>query len=168
MTTIEKLTEKLEFISNKLAYLGSAALLAIMLLTTSDVIGRYFFNHPVLGALEITEFLVLILIFSFLAHSQAQKSHVSVDLLFQHFPRTMRIIIDIINHLLCLGFMALIVWMGFERAMEIKEFGEATNNLRIVKYPFAYFVVFGCTVLCIEYMRDLIRLILDIQKGGKS
>lgn len=166
--TIKKLNDKLEFISSKLAYLGCAALLAMMLLTTVDVIGRYFFNHPVLGALEITEFLVLILIFSFLAHSQAKKSHVSVDLLFKHFPGWMHISIDIINHILCLVFMGLIVWMGLLRAMEIKEFGEATNNLRIFKYPFAYFVVFGCTVLCIEYLRDLIRLLLYTKKGGNS
>jgi TRAP-type C4-dicarboxylate transport system permease small subunit len=165
---IQKWNDKLEFISNKLAYLGSIALFIMMLLTTADVIGRYFFNRPVLGALEITEFLVLILIFSFLAHSQAKKSHVSVDLLVQHLPKWIRTAIDITNHILCLGFMALIVRMGFLRAMEIREFGEATNNLRIVKYPFALFVVFGCTVLCVEYLRDLIRLLIETRKGGHS
>jgi TRAP-type C4-dicarboxylate transport system permease small subunit len=35
----------------------------MMCLTTVDVVGRYVFNSPVLGAFELTEFLVLILIF---------------------------------------------------------------------------------------------------------
>jgi len=163
--SIERIHKKMEWLSNNLSYLGSIALFAMMSLTTADVVGRYFFNKPVLGAFELTEFLVLILIFSFLAPSQAKKSHVAVDLVFQHLPGRMRSIIDVFNHLLCLVFMVLIAYRGFVRAFEIKEFGEATSNLGIIKYPFAFFVVFGCAALSIEYLRDLIRLLFAKQKG---
>ncbi len=162
---IERIHRKMEWISSNLSYLGSIALFSMMLLTTVDVVGRYFFNKPVLGAFELTEFLVLILIFSFLAPSQAKKSHVAVDLLFQHLPGRLRAMIDIFNHLLCTLFMALIAYRGYVRAFEIKEFGEATSNLGIIKYPFAFFVVFGCAALSIEYLRDLIRLLFVKQKG---
>jgi TRAP-type C4-dicarboxylate transport system permease small subunit len=165
---IENVNKRLEFISSKLAYLGTIALLAMMLLTTADVVGRYFFNSPILGALEVTEFLVLILIFSFLAHTQAKKSHVAVDLFFDLLPRSLRSVIDFINHLVCLAFMGLIAYMGIHRALEIKEFGEATNNLGIVKFPFAFFVVFGCAVMCIEYLRDIIGLLTRKEKGGNA
>jgi TRAP-type C4-dicarboxylate transport system permease small subunit len=162
---IEQVHKKMEWISSKLSYLGSIALFAMMSLTTVDVVGRYFFNKPVLGAFELTEFLVLILIFSFLAPSQANKSHVAVDLVYQHLPAWLRPIIDVLNHLLCLVFMSLIAYRGFVRAFEIKEFGEATSNLGIIKYPFAFFVVFGCAALSIEYLRDLIRLLFVKKKG---
>lgn len=166
--TLENVNKRLEFISSKLAYLGTVALIAMMLLTTGDVIGRYFFNKPILGALEITEFLVLILIFSFLAHTQAKKGHVSVDILFQHLPESVRKVVDFINHLFCLALMALIAYMSYQRALEIKSFGEATNNLGIVKYPFAFFVVFGSAVLCIEYLRDLLDVFSNKKKGNDS
>ncbi|GAB6907280.1 putative TRAP transporter, DctQ-like membrane protein [Desulfosarcina cetonica] len=159
------LYKKMEFISRNLAYLGAIALMAMMLLTTVDVVGRYFFNKPVLGAFELTEFLVLILIFSLLAHSQANKSHVAVDLIFDHFPGRLRKIIEVFNHLVCLLFMLLIAYRGFIRALEIKAFGEATSNLGIIKYPFAFFVVLGCVALSIEYLRDLIGLFGAKQKG---
>lgn len=163
--SIQRIHRKMESISGNLSYIGIIALFAMMLLTTVDVIGRYFFNKPVLGAFELTEFLVLILIFSFLASSQAKKSHVAVDLAFEHLPRRLRAIIDVFNHLLCLVFMSLITYRGYVRAFEIKEFGEATSNLGIIKYPFAFFVVFGCAALSIEYLRDLIRLLFTKQKG---
>ena len=161
----KRIHDKLGFISSNLSYFGSIALFAMMMLTTVDVVGRYFFNKPILGAFELTEFLVLILIFSFLSPSQAKKSHVAVDLIFQHFPRKLREIIDIVNHLLCMLFMALISYRCFVRALEIKGFGEATSNLGIIKYPFAFFVVFGCMALSIEYLRDLIRLLSGNRKG---
>ena len=161
---IENMLRKMEFISKKLAYLGAIALLSMMFLTTADVVGRYFFNKPVLGAFELTEFLVLILIFSFLAHSQAKKSHVAVDLIFDHLPAKIRTAVNFLNHLVCFGFMILIAYRGIIRALEIMEYHEATTNLGIVKYPFAFFVVLGCAALSLEYLRDLIAMFVK-QKG---
>ena len=85
--TVSKHIQK---ISTFFGYLGAIALFAMMILTTVDVAGRYLFNAPVLGAFEITEYLILILVFSFLADTQSQKIHVSVDLLFERFPESVR------------------------------------------------------------------------------
>ena len=161
----ETVLKKLGWLADKLSYLGVAALFIMMLLTAADVIGRYLFNKPVLGAFELTEFLVLILIFSFLAHAQAEKNHVSVDLLLGRLPKTWRRVIEFFNHAVCLALMALFVWMTTLRAMELKEYAEASSNLGIPKYPFASFVVLGFAVLGLEYIRDLIRM-SKVKKNG--
>ena len=161
----ETVLKKLGWLANKLSYLGVAALFIMMLLTAADVIGRYLFNKPVLGAFELTEFLVLILIFSFLAHAQAEKNHVSVDLLLGRLPKTWRRAIEFFNHAVCLALMALFVWMTTLRAMELKEYAEASSNLGIPKYPFASFVVLGFAVRGLEYIRDLIRM-SKVKKNG--
>jgi TRAP-type transport system small permease protein len=145
-------------ISPMLAYLGAAALFFMMGLTIFDVLGRYLFNSPVLGAFELTEYLVLITIFSFLAYTQSSGSHVSVDLVVSLFPRRVRVYVEIFNHLVCLLLMALIAWMGLERALELMTTGEISPNLAIPNYPFVFFLVVGCVVMCVEYLRDLVRL----------
>jgi hypothetical protein len=53
------------------------------------------------------------------------------------------------------------------RAMELKEFAEASSNLGIPKYPFAFFVVIGFAVLGLEYVRDLIGMANSKKKGGR-
>ncbi len=163
----ESVLKKLGWLSSKLSYLGAAALFVMMLLTAADVTGRYLFNKPILGAFEITEFLVLILIFSFLAPTQAHKTHVSVDLLLGRLPKRWQKIIGIFNHIVCLVLMGLFVWMSTLRAFELKQFVEASPNLGIPKYPFAFFVVVGCAVLGLEYIRDLIRMGKAEKKGGQ-
>ena len=65
--------KKKRSLSTYLSYIGNIALALMMLLTTADVLGRYFFNAPVLGAYEITEYLMLIMVFSFLALAQSRK-----------------------------------------------------------------------------------------------
>jgi len=154
-------SDKLGRISSALAYVGALSLFGIMCLTTADVVGRYFFNAPILGVFELTEFMVLILIFSFVAYTQFTKSHVSVDLLITLFPKKFRIYIELFNHSLCLILMGLITYMGFSRALELVEFGEASPNLGVPLYPFVFFLVLGCVVMCIEYIRDLLRLFGD-------
>jgi TRAP-type C4-dicarboxylate transport system permease small subunit len=131
----------------------------MMMLTTADVVGRYLFNSPIMGAFELTEYLVLILIFSFLCDAQSHKNHVSVDLLFAKFPKKARFAADLFNHVACLGLMALIAWMSVLKALELKEVGEASPNLFIPDYPFVFFLVVGCIALCLEYLRDIIALL---------
>ena len=151
--------KKLGFFSSALSYVGAISLFIMMALTAADVVGRYIFNKPITGVFEITEFLVLILIFSFIGFTQAEKSHVSVDLLLMRFPKKFRRVVEFFNHLICLVMMAIITYMGLLKALELKAVGEATPNLQIPDYPFVFFLVLGCAVMCLEYFRDLLRLI---------
>ena len=155
---VKAISKKMGVFSSLSAYLGAFALFGMMVLTAADVIGRYIFNAPILGVFEVTEFMVLILIFSFLAYAQYHKTHISVELLVNLFPKRIQVYIDLFNHALCLLLMVLITWMGFDRAIEMMQTGEASPNLGIPDYPFVFFLVFGCTVMCIEYIRDLIQL----------
>ncbi len=164
---VQTVLKKMGLVSSVLAVFGAIALFGMMLLTLADVVGRYVFNSPVLGAFEITEFLVLILIFSFLAYTQAQKTHVSVDLIFNCLPRKARTVVDIFNHAVCFLFMILITWMSALNALDLKEVGENSPNLTIPDYPFAFFLVLGCAVTSFEFLRDLIGLFANLKEGDE-
>jgi TRAP-type transport system small permease protein len=142
-------------LSTYLSYIGNVALAGMMLLTTTDVIGRYFFNAPVLGAYEITEYLMLIMVFSFLARAQSAKVHINVDIVFNRLPAGLRNFLQRFNHLVCLLMMILVTWMSILRVFELRKTGEASVLLKIPDYPFAAFLVIGCLVFCIEFFKDL-------------
>jgi len=161
---MNRFLNKFEIVSTILAHAGAVALFGTMCLTAADVIGRYVFNSPILGVFEITEFLVLILIFSFIGYTQSQKSHVAVELLLNVLPEKIRAYIEVINHIICLVLMILITWMGWRKAMELKEVGEASPNLGIPDYPFVFFLTLGCAVMCIEYIRDIVRLFYGLKE----
>jgi TRAP-type C4-dicarboxylate transport system permease small subunit len=140
-----------------LSRLGCVALFFMMCLTVVDVVGRYIFNMPILGAFEMTEFLVLIMVFSFLGYAQAQKSHVTVDIFFDRFPLKMKTVVSVLNYLISLVVVLLIAWMGYIKAMESFHSGEKPLNLAIPDYPFIFFLSFGSAVMCIEFIRDILR-----------
>lgn len=158
----------LQNLSTYLAFIGAFSLFVMMCLTIVDVAGRYLFNQPVLGTYELTEFMVLILIFSFLAYTQSKKSHISVDLFMMFFPEKLKTYIEIINHLACLAIMILITWMGFEKALEMIHTGESSPNLTLPTYPFVFFLVIGCAVMCIEFGRDIFMILMGKKEHGNK
>ena len=64
---------------------AAAVLTAMMALTGLDVIMRYIFNRPVSGTLEITEFMMAIVIAFGLAYCALQKRHVRIDIVISRF-----------------------------------------------------------------------------------
>ena len=156
---LKHIDKKLAWFSSALSYLGAFSLFTMMCLTTVDVVGRYLFNRPITGVFELTEYLVLILIFSFIGYTQSKKGHVAVDIFLPLLPSKMKKLIDVANHLVCLVLMGLITWMGVEKALELKVVGEASPNLQIPAYPFVFYLVLGCFVMCVELFRSVMQLI---------
>jgi TRAP-type C4-dicarboxylate transport system permease small subunit len=154
--------------STYLSYIGNFALAAMMLLATVDVIGRYFFNAPVLGAYEITEYLMLIMVFSFLALAQSAKVHISVDIVFNRLPARLQPVLERLNHLICLMMMILVSWMSIQRIWELRRTGEQSLLLKIPDYPFAIFLVIGCLAFSIEFFKDVFRSTHSDAQRGES
>jgi len=64
------------------AALGAAAsliLFCMMTLTFVDVVARYLFNRPLAGAFEVTELMLLVLIFAGLPLVTHAREHVTMD-----------------------------------------------------------------------------------------
>lgn len=154
---LDKVVKILGFFSFSASRIGAAAMFFMMCLTVVDVVGRYVFNSPILGAFEITEFLVLIIVFSFLGYAQAKKSHVTVDLFFDRFSRKKRTVVAVFNYAGGIALFFIIAWMGFEKAVESFHTGEKPLNLSIPNFPFVFFLSYGAAIVCVEFLRDIIQ-----------
>jgi len=149
---------KARVFSRYLSYLGNTAIVLMMLLTTADVFGRYFFNSPVLGAYEITEYLMMIMVFSFLASAQSHRAHISVDIVYDRLPRLLKLCFERLNHLACLAMLCLVTYMSVHRVLDIINSGASSTLLKIPDYPFAIFMVVGFAALCIEFFLNVFGL----------
>jgi TRAP-type C4-dicarboxylate transport system permease small subunit len=144
-------------LSKYLSYVAGFVLIAMMLLTTADVAGRYLFNSPILGVFEVTEFTMVCLVFCSLAYTQSKKAHVAVDILASLMPPKGQRFIDIINYLISFLILALITWKSIERGFEVMANKESSAILQIPVYPFMFLVALGSAALCIEYLKDIIN-----------
>ena len=135
--------------------LGAAAavlLLGLVAITTADVIGRYIFNWPLRGAFEITELLLLALIFAGLPLVSRADEHVTLDfidaLLGARGRRLLRRIVDLACGLLILG----LAWRVWIKAGKIAGYGDTTDVLRIPVGPFVYFMALMVAITAVVHL----------------
>ena len=125
------------------ALLGVAAsiiLLAMMLLTAVDVVARYLFNRPLRGAFEVTELLLLVLIFAGLPLVSFSEEHAVMDFIDRvtgvRSRRWLRRLVEAVSA----AFMFLMAWLMWAKADRIWAYRDATDVLRILYGPFVYFM----------------------------
>ena len=124
--------------------LAGLALLAIMLLTFLDVSGRKLLSQSITGSLELTELLMVVVIFGALPLVSLKGEHVLFDsldaILPSGFQRIQRALVDLFCAALLMG-LAYLMW---KTGAEFAVTGETTAQLKITKAPF----IQGMGVLC--------------------
>lgn len=121
--------------------LGGAAsiiLLAMMLLTVADVVGRYLFNRPVRGAFEVTELMMVVLIFAGLPLVSYSDEHAVMDFVDRLLGPAGRLALWRAVQVLCAAFMLLLAWLLWLKAARISAYRDTTDVLRIPYGPFVY------------------------------
>ena len=123
-----------------LGVVASAILLAMMFLTVVDVVARYAFNRPLRGAFEVTELMLLVLIFAGLPLVSFSDEHATMDfidrLLGPRAQRSLEALVQLVNAAL----MFLLTWLVWLKADRIWGYRDSTDVLRIVYGPFVYFM----------------------------
>ena len=111
-----------------------------MTLTFVDVVARYVFNRPLRGAFELTELLLVVLIFAGLPLVSHADEHVTMDFIDRLLGTRGRELWKRGVQALCAALMFLLTWLIWLKADRISAYGDATDVLRIVYGPFVYFM----------------------------
>jgi TRAP-type transport system small permease protein len=119
---------------------ASAILLLMMLLTVVDVVARYIFSRPVRGAFEVTELMLVVLIFAGLPLVSFSEEHAVMDFIDRVAgPRVQRWLRRAVEAASA-AFMFLLAWLTWLKADRIAAYRDATDVLRILYGPFVYFM----------------------------
>ena len=124
--------------------LAGIALFAIMVLTFLDVVGRKLLDNSITGSLELTELLMVVVIFGALPLVSERGEHVVFDSLDPYLPDTVKKIQRALVHLLCGAALLGLGWLMWQTGTDFLQSGETTAQLQILKAPFIY----GMGVLC--------------------
>ena len=145
--------------------IASLILFLMMLLTITDVFLRKVFSNSILGTVEVSEFMLVILIFFSLAHTEVLNGHVKVDLVLERFGERVQSMVDMITQFVCFIISFLITWSTLVYAGKMKASGEVTQDLWLPVYPFIYVVAIGCGILSLTL---LIKFLLALIRTMKS
>jgi TRAP-type transport system small permease protein len=118
-------------------------LVAMTVTTVIDVGGRYLFNRPLPGALELSELFMVFLVFGAFAVTELRNGHVDIDVLVAKLPPRGRALSETFAALLSAAFWGAITWRTALHAENVWRAGETTPNLGLPIGPFVWVAVIG-------------------------
>lgn len=138
---------------------GSAIVLgALFLLTAADVILRYLFNSPIVGAYELTGYLLLVTICLSFAYLQGKRGHIALEFIVSRLPLKSRLVIDIFALHIGLVLFATLTyrsWLAACTSWMMKEFSPGIAAFPM--YPFRLVVPLGAGLICLRLVMDIVH-----------
>lgn len=138
---------------------GLTILAMMMVLTVADVTLRYFFNKPILGSYEITEFMMTMLAAFTIGYAAILKAHVNVDLVFSRFPERIQGIISIFTNLVCVVLFGLMFWRNIYQSSVLRKAHAISPALSIPEFPFIFILGIGFGIITLVFLLQLLESI---------
>jgi len=145
--------------------LCALALFAIMTLTFFDVGGRKLMSRSITGSLELTELLMVVVIFASMPLVSRRGEHVVFDSLDSVWPAWFLRLQGVLVNLLCGSLMLGLMWLMWKTGVQFTETGETTAQLHILKAPFIYGMSALCGVTGLVHLAQIVRPPEALQEG---
>jgi TRAP-type C4-dicarboxylate transport system permease small subunit len=165
LVNLARRTESVLNLTSKVAaYIASFVLGAMTLLTTADVIGRYFFSKPIPGTWELVGLLLVFAGTWGWGYCQKEKMHVSVTVITDHFPRMVKLIFGIVTYLLGLAAFSLMCWRMWVKTINYFSMGSRglTQTLEIPFYPFMLALAISAGIMALILLIDLLHYLAEV------
>ncbi len=145
--------------------LCACALFAIMALTFFDVGGRKLLGQSIPGSLELTELLMVIVIFAGMPLVSLRGEHVTFDTLDAYLPARVVTFQKALVNLLCAAAMLALGWVMWGTGDQFMASGETTAQLKLLKAPFIYGMAVLCAVTGLIHLRLIVKPAARLAEG---
>ncbi len=150
---IRRTQKILDAITAGVSWVGAGALVLMILVVVANVVGRYLFRKPVLGAVEIVGLLTVVVVFCVLGFTEAKGAHIVVDILVSRLHGRTKAVLASIMSLLGAVFFIIMGWQGWDLMLSnLSPFVRATGVLSIPFAPFMLIMAFGCVLFGLELL----------------
>jgi len=155
-------------LSRWINYLSMAAVFTVMAILVTDIILRNFFKSAILGATEMVEMGMALIVFCGFAYTQVEKGHVRVTMLTDKLPPKARYCVECLVMLFTVVLSYLVTVSSFRTAAKFYAENAATAVLNISSAPFAYAMAVGMAVFTLVLLFEAIEFFLKIFLNGES
>lgn len=147
-------------------------LLALMGVTVVDVIGRYQFDNPLETGSELTQLLLMSVIFSGLPAVCLDDSHIAVDLITARLTGAAATVQLFLARIVSAAVLGVIAWQLWEHSLGLFEVNRITQEYRglsgeFLRWPTGYFAQGAAIITGVSAALTLALAGLGLSKGGE-
>ena len=158
---IESLYKGIKPLSTVVNSIGMAAMTVMMVFVAVDVTLRKVANMPILGSIELTQFMLAICGSFGLAQCAVNKGHVVIDMVISRLSRRTRGSLGIGTGILSIGVGALMTWQLINYVFITLKANNVTGVLYIPIWPVVALVTFGFALYCVVLIIHFLEFIVE-------
>nr|WP_321507117.1 TRAP transporter small permease [uncultured Celeribacter sp.] len=146
--------------------IGAAAIFLMMLHITADVVGKFVFNRPLPGTIPIvSQYYMVIAAFLPLAMVEKLSGHISVEILYATFPRTMRGILTVFSTALGVVVFAALTWATWGEAVKKYQIGAFSyeQGIKVPIWPSYFILPAGAGLLALVLLWRLVAQLTRVE-----
>lgn len=163
MTTLQTINQWLLRISRWFSYVGGFLILAITVLISYDVVLRYFFNDPMLGAHELVEYMLLASFFLFITDCWNASTHVRMSIVYEKMTGGVKKAADAFVGITGALLFAGMAWKIWEELLYAVESNQVSSELLMPVWPFKL-IAFLCIALFVAQLAMSTVIPLEAKK----
>jgi len=160
---IKKIDKIVDRLCGIFGVVSAACLVGVIILVTVDVLARKFFQATVPGAYEITERLLMCMVFAGLSYTEAGRGHIAVTMLIGYFNRTVRFIIYALMQLAGSAITFYLAYAAYTQTGISFKTHTTTTVLLIPLYPFYAFEAICVVIFAIVLLWYGIKSVIAIK-----
>ena len=146
-------------INLKACYISMVSLFILMVMTTINTILRKTGIGSITDNLDITEYLLVMIIYCAMAYLESEKGHVRVDMFLFMLPKMLCRIVEAFWYVLSAGILGFFTYSLFINIGRTYASGATTQVYRIPQWPFVAilcFVIFLYTVTVVLHLIEIV------------
>ena len=144
-------------LTSVVSIVAAASLFAMMLLTFADVIGRKLLGNSIVGAVELTELCMLVMIFLALPLASLAGEHIVFDLLDRYLPARVLHLQMALAHAVSAVIFGGAAWLVWVRSVRTYSMGDVTARLEIGLGPFHQMVAAMLLITALVHVALIVR-----------
>lgn len=150
--------------------ISSLAVLIVMVSVTADITARAALNHPIPGVFELSQMLMVVIVFFSFALCESRAQHIRVDSVAMRLSPRTRLYLELLALIIGLFFYSMIGYGSFEAAfVSMQDQGYTGGTVAIPLYPSKFCITIGSLMLIIQYCIGITRTITGIfHKEGSA
>lgn len=155
------LIEAVERFLSRLGMASGFATLLITLVIVVDVTSRALLNAPLHMSTEVSELLMVVLVYLGLAAAQQKRQNFAVDIAIRRLPENLQSLVETLGYVFSLVLVATLAWLSTKQAFSALERGEA--GFGIIAFPIwpaRFILALGLWLLALQFLCDVLRYFL--------
>jgi TRAP-type C4-dicarboxylate transport system permease small subunit len=151
-----------------LTLLGGIVIMLLVLLATTNVLGRWLFSLPISGYVDWVEQAMAFFAFLGIAYTQREGGHIRMDILVAHIHGRLLWFVEFVSTLLMLIVTLVLIygsWLHFLRAYQI---GDSSLDINLPTWPAKLVVPFALSVLALRLLLQCWGYLRAIRQGGEN